>query len=246
METILDNNVDFNLWPILWIILMGGIFYLLFNALSKIVFPLVSSNRLRRKLYLTLPIVERMFWGFFALIAAFALIRQNQISGIITVVIVVFAGWNFIRNYLAGLIVLMGSDYRVGQRVKFKEYTGVVANLKTVNCVIELDNGEMLIVPYQNFTSNLVIKTSPSEKTINSSLSFTTNAPANATVFKDTLKKYLYNLPWVLPNFEPKVSIQAAQDHSIDIQIIVQTVSKSHQEKIEKSISNFLSNNNFG
>jgi len=240
MEKILNTNFDLNLWSFLWIALLGFVCSLFFRLTESILIPLLGSFKVRKKVAEIVPITKRVFWAFFALFSAFAFIKQNQLAGIVTILILSIGAWNFIQNYIVGIILMMGDVFKVGQHIKFNEYKGVIRALKTTSCQMELDNGEMILIPFSKFSNGMVIKASPSDKTINQRFIFSDIEIENQSKFKEKLAFQLLNLPWVLPNQNPLIEITKNGASGYNVEVIVQGISKHHHEKIEKNLKLFL------
>jgi hypothetical protein len=196
----LQETFSLNLWP-LFIIAIGGVLFFFVLRIAKRLLVvntqnMVWVNRLAEKW----PLTERIFWALFAVVCLGALLKAGVVTGAIIALVVITTSWTFIKNYIAGILVLAGGDLKIGQSLRFNSYEGKVVSLNAMSCDIELDDTgkETLKVPYTRLTSQLLIKTSPSENVVTHIFVLEPANTCNPVELEGQIEDKLVNMPWLI------------------------------------------------
>lgn len=82
------------------------------------------------------------------------LIQLLGVSG----VAIGFAFKEVFQNFLAGVIILISAPFRIGDKIKFAEFEGIVEDIETRATRIRLSDGRVAIVPNSKlFTDPVVV-----------------------------------------------------------------------------------------
>ncbi len=224
----IQQALNFNLWPLLTVALFGLVCYFVIRLLNRIVManngvaPWIISVKDKW------PVLERLFWSLFALGSLGALIKPNPLVGSIIVVLVLATTWGFIRNYVAGILILTGGGIKVGQSIRFDSYEGKVVRLNALNCDIELDDTgkETLKVPYSTLASQPLIKTSPSENRVTQISILEIGENQDPLVVEEQIESTLLNMPWLVA--EDGYSIERLEngDDHFRFRVVLQGIDK--------------------
>ncbi len=220
--------LNFKLWPLLAVAIIGLIFYSIIKLLKRIVFASNGGAPWLGGLRDRWPVLERLFWAIFVLGFLITLISLNPLVGAIMAALMLATTWGFIRNYVAGILVLAEGAIKVGQSIRFDTYEGKVVTLNALNCDVELDDTgkETLKVPYSKLASQLLVKTSPSENIVTQTSILEVDATRDAIAVEGQIEDVLINMPWLVA--EEGYSIERLEngENRLRFRVVLQGIDK--------------------
>ncbi|MBM3260064.1 MAG: mechanosensitive ion channel [Candidatus Sericytochromatia bacterium] len=99
-------------------------------------------------LVLTIAVTATM-WGFGL---------SNVVTGLgVSGVVIGFALKDILENYLAGLMLMLGQPFRLGQRIRSGDIEGVVTRIATRSTTLEAADGTTILVPNARLLANPII-----------------------------------------------------------------------------------------
>lgn len=230
---IISSLSAFNFKPLLLAVLIGVALFFAIQITDRFFIRLIGSNRLKRKVSAWFVIITRLLWGTYSVGSAIALISANQIAGIVIVVVLCASTWFYIRNYIAGLFMLFDPEFNTGQTIRVGQYEGTIKGLRTVRCLIELGNGEILSLPYIELAKSGIVKTSPAEGIISHIFSHDVAKPCQLEKEKTKIMNQLIAMPWLLPNHPPLVELSGENNDAYSFSITIQGINRNQLKRVE-------------
>ena len=230
---IISSLSAFNFKPLLLAVLIGVALFFAIQITDRFIIRFIGSNKLRRKVSVWFVIITRLIWGIYSVGSAIALITANQIAGVVIIIVISASTWFYIRNYIAGLFMLFDPEFKVGQTIRVVNYEGTIKNLRTVRCLIELGNGEILSLPYTELTKSGIVKTSPAEGIISHVFSHDVSKPCQLEKVKAKIIGQLIAMPWLLPNHPPIVDLANETETIYSFSITIQGINRSQLKRVE-------------
>jgi small-conductance mechanosensitive channel len=93
--------------------------------------------------------------------ATLAILGVDLTAGVTALGIITLAAslavQDILKNFVAGLYLLIEQPFRIGQRIKIKEYEGVVQSVSVRVTVLQCDDGAQVMVPNQILFSEAII-----------------------------------------------------------------------------------------
>ena len=227
MEDI-QQALSLNIWPLLTVAIVGLVFYFVIRLIQRILFVTAGAGPLVSRVKDRWPVLERLFWALYVLGALGAFIRLNPVVGAIIAALILATTWGFLRNYVAGLIILAEGSIKMGQSVRFDSYEGKVVKLNVLNCDIELDDSgkEILKVPYFILASKLVVKTSPSENVVTQTSILEIDRKRDPLYVEGQIETTLINMPWLLAEEGFSIERLDNTDEHYRFRVVLQGIDK--------------------
>ena len=151
-------------------LISGAIVFLVFFLVARVVRRLIGVFMARRSVRsdAALLVTRAVYLGVIALgVMMFVAVALREVSVAVVGVILAAAVTSFglqdlVKSYVAGFIVLMEKNVRVGDLVENGGYTGVVTEVQMRVTHMRGANGEMIVVPNSElFTKTLMVSEAP-------------------------------------------------------------------------------------
>ena len=231
-----NNLLHVSLWPFIAIPLVTFFVFFFLKTIKRYLIPILKKQQLQLSVKKHILKFERVFWLGYFVACACILILSNPIPGIIICIILFAGGWNFIRNYTIGLIILLENELKIGQEIIFNDKSGTIVNLNNSNCEIKLQNGELLLIPYFNFSTSSIIKTSSSEKIVSKTIFLEVNKPCHILTQKLELEKEIVALPWLISKQKPVIDVVAETTTHYKLQVVIYGIDEQHLKTAEEKL----------
>ncbi|MEO1450925.1 MAG: hypothetical protein AAFV07_15455 [Bacteroidota bacterium] len=208
MDNVLDLIPGFSLRGLLVLGLMGAAIWGGFRLMNQVVIPLVSRRgNLSLSWNRISPLVEACSWTIFAFFVLYQFLRPNPLVGGALMLLVVASLWASIRDFMTGLLIRLGGWLSPGQNIRQEEFAGQVLRLGNLGVELELENGEILAVPYHKLAGNSVIKGNPSEQIRSHAFEMHTALPTAGVNQVEAIRRAVMNLPWSVGTRPPRVEL---------------------------------------
>lgn len=100
--------------------------------------------------------VTATIWGFGL---------SNVVTGLgVSGVVIGFALKDILENYLAGLMLMLGQPFRLGQRIRSGDIEGVVTRIATRSTTLEAADGTTILVPNARLLANPIVNSGARER----------------------------------------------------------------------------------
>ena len=153
----------------------------------------------------------------FASVAAFPGLDLGDIIATLGIgsIAIGFAFQDIVKNFLAGIILLIEEPFRIGDEVVINDYQGKVENISIRTTQIRTYDGEKVLLPNATvFTDAVKVRTAyVSRRTdLGVGVDYNTTLPEAMTILAQTMKR----VEGVLTNPEPDIDLVNFGDSSID------------------------------
>ncbi|RMF22519.1 MAG: mechanosensitive ion channel family protein [Cyanobacteria bacterium J083] len=187
------------------------------QLVDKIVKTAITSRSLQ---ILFVKIAQVTTWGIgilFACVVAFPGFDLGDIIATLglTSVAIGFAFQEILKNFLAGVLLLLQEPFKIGDEVNIDGYEGIVENISIRSTSIRTYQGEKVLVPNAKvFTSNVQVRTAyVSRRTdLQVGVDYNTDLEQARQILDQTIKK----IAGVVKNPEPEIDLVSFGDSSID------------------------------
>lgn len=144
--------------------------------------------------------------------------------------------WKPIHNYLLGLIYLAGKTYFVGQRIRYNNQLVTLKAFRNISIELELDDGELMDVPYHDFADSNIVRSSPQSGVLSHSMILSIPKPSILESEEERIKALLLSLPWVVPRHKIVFERLSEDLNQYTIKVIVHGIDKNHLHRVEYKI----------
>ncbi|MCB0480172.1 MAG: mechanosensitive ion channel [Flavobacteriales bacterium] len=232
----IQTTLNLDYLPLLEIVLFGVALYFIFGVGKRIVLATSGNYSWHKVVHEKWQLVERLLWLLFGVSSLVVFVVPNPISGAVILGIVVAATWKFVSNYLAGLMVLLQGELKVGQSINFGSTSGKIIAFKYLNCLIELDESgsNILSVPYSILTASSILKTSPSEFVVNAMVKLEIPKPCNVIATEKRINQSLLNMPWLIQQDDSFIEKIEEGESTYLFRVVLQGLSKDQLRKAEE------------
>ena len=129
-----------------------------------------------------------------------------------------FAFQDIVKNFLAGIILLIEEPFRIGDEVVINDYQGKVENISIRTTQIRTYEGEKILLPNANvFTDAVKVRTAYVSRRTDLGVGVDYNTPLSEAA--EILNKTIKRVEGVLTNPVPEIDLVNFGDSSIDFVI---------------------------
>lgn len=203
VESLLHNPGQTSTTKYLSLLMVGLVLLAVFIVMRKIVIPLIKRRTIKEAFERIIPIVEAITALIFAMVSIFYLILPYPLLGLIFLGIIVAGSWGFLKDYFSGLLFRFSDNFRPGHRIKIDKRSGLILNMGRLGAEIEIEGGEVLIMPYSKMANASLIRESQSEKVLSYALEVNIPAKVKETDLKEYLRGKILSLPWSVAGKDP-------------------------------------------
>ena len=151
-----NNNIPILL--ILGLLLITVALFVGFRLLNDYIAPFIESKYKIRKPYLTIYRFKILVWFLFIVFAFYQLITSNYIVGIAMAIFVSVLGFNFWKDFFAGVYLKLDGRFYVNDRIEINNIKGKITKLHTRNLELLSQKDEIITIPYHHFLNATVAK----------------------------------------------------------------------------------------
>jgi len=214
--------------------------FIVFWVFINYIIPWIRNERIQERLKFYLPLIRNVFWVLFFIDLIYELSIINPIVSVSIFGVIVGLLWQFIRDFVQGVIFGFQKGNIIGQRLKINDYSGTVADLKTTKLHLEIENGEIVQFPYSKISSQLVSKPTVTKHLKSCSFSVYLSEHVNVDKAQNRLIEHLLNMPWVISTMKIKVEVVEERRESIELKVVVYTSDEKYIPRIKQEVSELL------
>ncbi len=239
-----EVNINSLLGLVFWIIgiaLAVKLFWFVADKVWKILFQEAKMRELwRHYSYLA----EGMSWCLFVGLIIFRTVSSLSFIGVIIVLVVIAASWNFVTNYVCGLVVLSQANYVLGSRLTVGTVCGEIKSCLRTTMLLEAEDGTQTYVPYVQLLRKSVSKSVLLDSIEAATFEVRLNShKAGAASIRDQVMRHVTSLPWSLVHRIPVVEIKESNDKGIVLLVKSFSLSKHTANLIKESVYCFVDSN---
>jgi len=234
-------NQEFSILSIVLLLVVTIVIGFLFS-LIKSYLPLFlnhkakSSFRLRSWLYLSEIIIIITVISIFISYS----FSRNIILAIVLILLLLivfyYLGIFFVKDYLAGLLVKISGEYRLGDQLSIDEINGKITRLGKTQLRIKDAQGNNIYLPYSILHHK--IKSLQQQREKINAYSFNIGVKKNLDFYRDieSLQQFIRVLPWIHPSFDSEVKLIEEDNEQYQLRITIYAFNKKYYRKVEQVI----------
>jgi hypothetical protein len=186
-------------------VVFGLLLFAGFRLYQRLILPIVlrrdSGAAHRKSIYR----LEIMVWAvYFAFVIYSALVRSLPVTAIL-LALIVFAFFDFWRNYFPGIILKFGDKLQVGDSIAVNGYAGKILEFGNRDLKIISQEGEEMLIPYSRINTELKIGQKSSPKILYKTLVL------EEAQSRQQIEKALYHNPWIIISSPVSIAFEERQ-----------------------------------
>ncbi len=139
-----------------------------------------------------------------------------------------FAFQDIVKNFFAGIILLVEEPFRIGDEIAVSDYQGIIEDISIRTTSIRTYQGEKVLLPNASvFTDAVMVKTAYLNRRTDLGVGVDYNTPL--PMAKDLLQETISSLDGVLAQPAPEIDLVSFGDSSIDFVVRYWTTPKQKE-----------------
>ncbi|ANV86415.1 mechanosensitive ion channel family protein [Picosynechococcus sp. PCC 7117] len=166
----------------------------------------------------------------FACVVAFPGLSLGDIVATLGVgsIAIGFAFQDIVKNFFAGIILLVEEPFRIGDEIAVSDYQGIIEDISIRTTSIRTYQGEKVLLPNASvFTDAVMVKTAYPNRRTDLGVGVDYNTPL--PMAKDLLQQTICDLDGVLAQPAPEIDLVSFGDSSIDFIVRYWTMPKQKE-----------------
>ena len=221
-------------------IFTGICIFIFFWIVLKHIIPRIKNEQLQDNLQFYMPLIRNIIWVFYCIDVIYELTMVNQYVTLGLFGVGLALSWQFVRDFIQGIIFGLQKGNIIGQRIKVEDYSGIVVELSSTKLHLETDNGEIIQFPYNKVTSEVIAKPTVAKYLKSCSFTVTLSSKVDIDKAKQKLLRHLLNMPWVISSMQVKVEILEQESEKTDIKVVVYTSDEKYIPRIKQEIADLI------
>jgi hypothetical protein len=207
--------------------------YLFRKTLESIKRKNIVLDYLRRYL----PVVELTAWSIFGvwiLNLLFVGSKYNlYLNFLLFILIFIFAGWYFLRDFIAGVQIKSRFNLAKGQRFLAAQADGEIVRLGILTMTIKMSTGGDLIIPYAKLNQDTIQLNFHEKSETETRFTLELNKKINEKEMVRTMEELIINSAWCSHKSMPKVIMLAEEDGKRQYEITCQPTVNDGAKRIK-------------
>lgn len=235
MQQLLNNELP-GAGYVVWTVLIGLLIGLAYRLIKRILLPALGHGRKARQWQWRLDIIERLYLPILALAILVSILISSPLVGVVLTTILVLLLYKPMKNYVLGVIYHAGNIYAIGQRIIVRNQHGSIHSFNTLSLEMELGDGSMLDIPYDIFSSAIIVRSSPKSGVLSHSIELAISKPCDIANVKQSIRVSLLSMPYVLPNQKITIEHLSDKDDHYLIKVIIHGLDKNQMYEVESRL----------
>jgi len=231
--------MDFNIIPtslLLTLLIRAFWIVLFFGFIQHVLLKVIRKERIHDLIKFYNPLFRNLAWILFAVNAIYRLAKINPVVSLAVIGVLIALGWKSIRNFVQGTIFKFQKGDIVGQRLKLKNYSGVVKEMKHTKLELNTQNGEIIQIPYNKIISEVTIKPIATKYLKTGSIIIDLPEGSDVEQRKSEYKKRLFNSPWVISHKGIKIEHLKLKKGKQQLKIAFSVLHLEYVDRVRKAI----------
>ncbi len=208
---------------ILFLILTVTVVFFIFRLLQNLLQSLIRNNKLKTRLVKILLFIELTVWFVFLYHITEDLKHEKPvlslISGILLILITVWAFLFVLKDYFAGLYFKIFENYKINSRIRFNDDNGIITDFKNRHLILQSAKGNIKIPYSRLFKAQIVQLPEKNEEEFNIFLSVK-KSDINED-FIENLRNKILLMPWINLQYPPQINILEKENENIQIKLVL-------------------------
>ena len=208
-----------------------------FAFIQHILLKAIRNERLHDFVKFYNPLLRNVVWVLFIINVIYHLAKVNPVVSLAVLGVLLALGWQFIRDFIHGTIFRFQKGDITGQRLKVKEFNGLVNKMHSTKIELSTKNGEIIQIPYSHIISEVTTKPKATKYIKTGNLIIDLPEGSNIENAKNKLKKQLLNLPWVVSTKGIKIEKLEQKGGEIQLKVAFSALNAEYVERVREIIN---------
>ncbi|GAB6283843.1 MAG: mechanosensitive ion channel [Methanoregula sp.] len=137
------------------------------------------------------------------------------------------AAQDILSNFFGGAIITMDKPFKIGDRIKFNEYSGDIVSIGPRSTRLKTLDNQIVTIPNSKITSDVVVNYAQPDTTLKVRIPFSvaygTDMPRLKKILLEIAREAADKTPWVLSDPAPSVYFLEFGESSLNGQLILWT-----------------------
>ncbi len=234
--------MEFNNIPTtLLILLLVRAFWIVafFGFIQHILLKVIRNERLHDFVKFYNPLLQNVAWVLFAMNVVFDFSKINPVVSLAVLGVMLALGWQSIRDFVQGTVFRFQKGDITGQRLKVKNYSGVVVKMHNTKIELRAKNGEIMQIPYSRIISEVTTKPAATKHLKTGNLVVALPVESNVEEAKSKLKEQLLNIPWVVSSKGVHIELLKPKNGKQQFKVVFSTLNAEYVERVRELLENF-------
>lgn len=236
-------NLNISFFPILII----GILTIFLFFLIRFVRKYVIEKRVPFKYLQHFYIIEVLIWILFGLWAVATLFEESLYYRLVLfaifIIISVWLGWFVVKDFIAGIVFKMNSNYSKGELLKIGETEGYVNKLNFLNIDLRNSEGETIKIPYSKLQNDKFTISNLHERTKVHNFEIEVSKEMALDEMTAKIKKMILQSFGVDLNINPRIIIKSETQDSWVMEIQIYLLNEKFKNIVAENLKTQLSIN---
>jgi len=244
MENIFtDTTSIYWLNEFVWSLIIGAGLFFIFRILRYFLIPQIKKVKIRERIIYYSPAIEAIIWLIYVTVVLIHVFFPSPFIGLAIFLLLIIAGWRFLKDFVAGIIFKLEAKINVGQKIKFNDHVGIISTMDYLSTKIEVENGESIIVRYSDLSNFIITQANASESLKSHLLKLKIKSDKDIGIIKEDIKSIIYNLPWSLGEKAPVIEYETSDEVGHQFKVILYALENAHFRLMENSLRKSLETN---
>ncbi len=234
MQQLLNNELP-GYRNVIWTLLIGLLIGLVYRLINRVILPALSlgQGRNAKQWGRRLDIIEGLYLPVLGLAVLLSILVSRPLIGVVISAIIFLVFYKPIKKYALGVIYRAGDTYSIGQRIIVQGKHGSIRSFNSLSLEMELEEGSVLDIPYDVFSDEIVVRSSPKSGVLSHSIELAISKPCDIAQVKQAIHIHLLSMPYVLPNQKIAIEHLADEQHRYLIKVIIHGLDKQQMYLVE-------------
>lgn len=209
------NGIPFSM--LLLLAVLGLIIFIGFSLYRRLILPMILIKDTGKTHLKSLVRLEILVWAvYFLVVIYYGLVTSLPIIALL-IILIVFAFFDFWRNYFSGIILKFGDKLHQGDSITVNEHSGKILAFGSRTLKIVSSVGEELLIPYRLVNKEIKIGQKSTPKTLFKTLVIDETAKDQINRKKE-IEKVIYSNPWIIISAPINIELE---DHRTNLSFYV-------------------------
>jgi hypothetical protein len=190
------NGISFSMLFVLTIV--GLAIFVAFSLYKRLILPIVLLKDNGPAHCKSVARLEVIVWAiFFLSLVYYALVASLPVT-VILLTLIIFAFFDFWRNYFTGIIMKLGDKLQLGDSIVVNGHSGKIVEFGNRDIKMESTIGEEILIPYRLANTEIKIGQKSKPKILFKTFVLDENIEDSSIGLKQKIEQAVYTNPWII------------------------------------------------
>lgn len=227
------NGIPFSMLFILG--MLGVIIFAVFSLYKRLILPIVLLQDNGQSKSKRNDRLEIIVWALFILVVVYYALIASIAVTVILLALIIFAFFDFWRNYFTGLIMKLGDKIQMGDSIIVNDHSGKVVELGNRDIKMESTSGEEILIPYRLANTEIKIGHKKTPKILCKTFTIDRNSRVNSEGLRHQIERAIYTNPWIIISSPISISFEG-QKANLQFHVLNNEFFEKAKSKLERDL----------